>query len=127
MNKFCVPFAFAFITGKTPDEIADLISEERGDGRPVRGVSMLHWLPVLKVALGVTITATVRRPGMTIRKWAANRAKWGDKSTWIVTNNGHMMVYRDGVIYDNHSPAGSPVSIHEYGTTRLRDALQVSL
>ena len=126
-STWCVPWAIAFVTGKTPNEIADLIKEERGDGRPVRGVCQLHYLAVLRGALGVKITATVRFPGMTIRKWAANRAKWGDKSTWLVMNSGHMMVYRAGVIYDNASPTGLPAPIHKYAGARLRDAWQVSL
>jgi hypothetical protein len=124
-NNWCVPFALAFISGKTPNDIVDLIKEERGETRAVRGVNQRHYLPVL-AHLGFKITATVRRPGMTIRKWAANRAKWGDKSTWLITNVGHMMVYRDGIIYDNGHPDGSPVSIHKYGVARLRDAWQVS-
>lgn len=125
-NSWCVPFALSFISGKTPNEIAELVKEERGDSRAVRDVSNFIWHVVLKVALGFKITAEVRRPGMTIRKWAANRAKWGDKSTWLITKAGHLMVYRDGVIYDNHRPSGSPASIHHYAGSRLRAALQVS-
>ena len=125
MNGFCVPFALGFISGKTPDQIAELIQEERGSSRPVRGVTPSHYLPVI-AQLGFKITATVRRPGMTIRKWAANRAKWGDKSTWLINKSGHMMVYRDGVIYDNHAKAGRPADQHDFANARLQVARQVS-
>ncbi len=123
-NSWCVPFAIGMVTGKTPNEIADLIKEERGGNRPVRGVCLLHYLPVLKRLM--RITAVVRRPGRTIRKWAANRVKWGDKSTWLIMNAGHMMVYRDGVIYDNHVKGGAPFAEHKFASARLRDAWQVA-
>jgi hypothetical protein len=124
-NGFCVPFALSFISGKTPNEVADMIREERGDGRPVRGVQAVFYKAVLH-QLGFKITASVRRPGMTIAKWAANRAKWADKSTWLVTNAGHAMIYRDGVIYDNGNKGGKPSAEHPYATARLRSAYQVS-
>ena len=125
MNKFCVPFALGFISGKTPDQIADLIREERGDAGPVRRVHTYHYLPVLK-GLGFKITAEVRRPGMTIRKWAANRVKWGDKSTWLIRKSGHIMVYRDGFIYDNGNPTGKAADSHPHSGSRLAQALQVA-
>lgn len=126
MNQFCVPFALAFISGKTPDDIAELVQEVRGDGRPVRGVSPLVYLKILKETLGFKITAEVVRPGMTIRKWAANRVKWADKSTWLVRSAGHIMVYRDGVLYDNHARVGLPFADHKFANRRLRNAMQVS-
>lgn len=125
MNNWCVPFALAFVSGKTPDEIADLIKEQRGDNRAVKGVCQLHYLPVIRGPLGFKITAVVRRPGMTIRKWAANRVKCADKSTWLVMSNGHMMVYRDGIVYDNQQKAGIAADVYKYGTSRLRDAWQL--
>lgn len=124
MNSYCVPFALSFISGKTPDDIAELIREERGDGRPVRGVLGMHYKPVLR-HLGFKITATVHRPRMTVRKWAANRAKWADKSTWLVRVAGHIMVYRDGIIYDNQQKAGAAHDAHEYSNSHVSEAFQV--
>jgi hypothetical protein len=123
MNGYCVPFALAFISGKTTDEVAAMIREERGDGGPVRRVHPRHYLAILP-ALGFKITARVRRPGMTIRKWAANRAKWGDKSTWLVRKAGHIMVYRDGMIYDNSHCHATPDK-HPHGTARVYEAIQI--
>lgn len=125
-NGFCVPFALSFVSGKTPNEIADMIREERGDGRPVRGVQAIFYKAVLSV-LGFAITATVRSPGMTVRKWAANRAKWGDKTTWLVRVAGHIVVYRDGVVYDNHRKSGTAPEMHDYGSSRVREAIQLGV
>lgn len=126
MNSYCVPFALGKISGKTPDEIARMIRDERDDGgRAVRRVGQRHYLPVL-ATLGFKITATVRRPGMMIRKWAANRAKWADKSAWLIRKEGHVMVYQDGVIYDNTKPAGMPFDTHPCANSRLTDAWQVA-
>lgn len=126
MNSYCVPFALSFISGKTPDDIARMIRAERGDGAAVRRVNTRHYLPVL-ADLGFKITATVRRPGMTIGKWASVRAKWGDKSTWLIRKSGHIAVYRDGVIYDNQFRSGRPAAEHPMATSRMVDGLQVSL
>lgn len=127
MNQFCVPFALGMIAGKTPDEIAKLVQEERQDFGPVRGVAPSIYMNILKNQLGVKITAEVRRPGMTIRKWAANRAKWGDKAPWLIRKSGHVMVYLDGMIYDNHIPNGAPAAEHKFATGRLVAAHQVAV
>ncbi len=127
MNKFCVPFALGMIAGKTPDEIADLVCQERQDFGPVRGVAPVVYMSILKNQLGIKITAEVRRPHMTIRKWAANRAKWGDKMPWLIRKSGHLMVYLDGMIYDNHIPNGAPAATHKFANGRLVAAHQVAV
>ena len=127
MNAYCVPFALGFVTGKTPDQIAELIAIERGEaGQAVRRVSQKHYLPVLK-RLGFRILATVAFPGMTVRKWAAVRSKWGDNSTWLVRKSGHLFVYRAGLIYDNNNPEGIKVDLHSLGRCRLVQAWQIGV
>jgi hypothetical protein len=125
-NAFCVPFALGMIAAKTPNEIARLVQEEMKDFGAVRGVMPFVYLNILKNQLGIKITAEVRRPGMTIRKWAANRAKWGDKSPWLIRKSGHVMVYLDSMIYDNHIPNGAPAATHKFATGRLIAAHQVA-
>lgn len=127
MNTFCVPFALSFVTGKTPDQIAELIAIERGEaGKAVRRVGQRHYLPVLK-KLGFRILATVTSPGMTVRKWAAVRSKWGDNSTWLVRKAGHLFVYRAGMIYDNTNPEGKSVDTYSLGRCRLVQAWQIGV
>lgn len=126
-NGFCVPFALGMLAGKTPNEIADIIRQERDDFGVVRGVMHAVYMNILRNQLGIKITASVRRPGMTIRKWAANRAKWGDKAPWLIRKSGHVMVYLDGMIYDNHIPNGAPAAEHKFATGRLVDAYQVAV
>lgn len=117
-NSYCVPWALAFVAGVTPNEVAAIIKdarvrEETGrrPGRAVRAVGRsLYTSAAVLGRLGLRIVATVERPGMTVAKWAANRAKWNDKGTWLVRVAGHLVVYRDGVIYDNQRPAGIPAT-----------------
>ena len=124
MNNYCVPFALGKMSGKSPDEIAALVRVERGRPGRVTGVANYVW-EALIAKLGFKINVRVTRPGMTVRKWAANRAKWGDKSTWLVRVSGHLMFYCDNVLYDNHTPAGTKPDLHKYGNSRLKSALQV--
>jgi hypothetical protein len=124
-TTWCVPFALAFVSGATPAEVESIIQMDRGTSRPVRGVRRSEYIPLLK-ELGVSITATVDRPGATFRKWAANRAKWGDKSTWLIRKSGHLFVYRDGLMYDNTHPAGQPAESSTMRNVRVCVAWQVS-
>lgn len=128
-NTYCVPFALAFVTGKTPDEVAALLQGQRmAAGHKKRAVSAVYGFEYgnLLHALGVKILADVRKPGMTLRKWAAIRVKWGDTKPWLVRISGHMVVYQDGKFYDNGCHGGAPLDAFTWSTSRLVRAWQVT-
>ncbi len=46
---------------------------------------------------------------------------------WLIRKSGHLMVYLDGMIYDNHIPNGAPAATHKFATGRLVAAHQVAV
>lgn len=131
MNNYCVPFAFGYVSGRTPDEVAAVISTERmergdtGMARAVRAVWGFEFGVIMR-ALGIKVTAYVGRPNMTLRKWANVRAKWGDDKRWLVRMSGHMVVYHNGLFYDNQCHKGATPEAFKYGNSRLKEAWQVA-
>jgi hypothetical protein len=131
-NTYCVPFALAFIAGVQPNDVAALVSALRQErsakqgGRcrvAVKGVSHYEYLDDgLLATLGLRAAAQVKRPGMIFKSWCANRVKWGDKGSWLISNRGHALVYRDGIIYDNAQKQGKPYAEHKFATARLERA-----
>lgn len=91
--------------------------------RPIKGVRHSDYThPEFLASIGLKALAEVTRPGMTIKSWARARVHWNDKGSWLISNNGHAMVYRDGVIYDNSTPQGKPYMLHSYANARLKQA-----
>jgi hypothetical protein len=135
-NPYCVPFAYAFVTGKTPNDIAAIIRglrEDAGDRGPNnngrrRPVTLVYgWeYDGIQTALGLKVGAYIQKPGMTLRKWAAVRARWNDATTWLVRISGHMVVYRNGMFYDNRNREGKTPEAFVFGNSRLKSAWQVS-
>lgn len=123
MNTYCVPYALAKLSGKSPDDIAELIRSDRGGGRVAR-VYGFESMKVMDI-LGIKVTAEVRKPGMCIAKWAGVRILHGDTSAWIIGIAGHMMLYRQGKFYDNSNPTGVDVFAYKHGRSRLQRARQV--
>lgn len=123
MNTYCAPYALAKLSGKSPDEIAEMIRADRGGGRVARvfGFESERLLGVL----GIKVTAQVRKPGMTIAKWAHIRVLHNDDKPWIVGIAGHMMLYYRGKFYDNGKPTGREIDAHPLAKSRLQRARQV--
>lgn len=124
MNTWCVPFAFAYVSGKTPDDIADLLKSDRGSSRAVKRVYAFEY-PALLRHLGIKIGAIVDKPGMTLRKWVAVRARHNDTGLWLVRVTGHMLVLDAGKLYDNCNHGGVALDGYAYANSRMRSAWQV--
>jgi hypothetical protein len=122
----CVPFAVSYLTGASAQEVLASLQEDGGysarKGRFPRSV----YIPLLE-KLGAKITAAVHEPGMTVKRWASIRAHHGDRSRWLVRVSGHVVVYHDGVIYDNNTPAGTATSASAVGKCRVTHAWQVAV
>lgn len=127
-NGYCVPYALGRLSGKTPNEIAEMIQCARGDGWERRQVSRVYTWETenLMGVLGLKVTAMVKKPGMTIRKWANNRMRHGDDRPWLVRITGHMLVYHAGYFYDNGTPEGAGIDAYKYSTSRLDKAWQIA-
>jgi hypothetical protein len=148
-NHWCVPFVFAKLMGCTTNEVAALITDIRvrqvkkergtkpGGARVDTAALRRAQMPVagvygyeqewLRAELGITVTAAVHRPGMSIRTWATARKYHGDTKPWIVHSSTHAAIYKDGLIYENINPEGIDVMNCRMGRCRLTSAEQVDV
>lgn len=122
MNPWCVPYAIGKVTGKTSDQIADLLQAE--GGKKVTKVRSSAYIPLLK-ELGVNILAQIDKPHMTVARWARLMTSRGDERAWLIRGGGHLMVFFQDKIYDNMRPLGSAPMIHPAARTRIKNAWKV--
>lgn len=120
----CVPFALSLLTGVPAADVKTQLQEDGGYSSRKGAFPRTIYIPLLE-KLGGKITARVESPRMTVRHWAAIRAQHNDRAPWLVRISGHLMVYRDGALYDNAHPAGDAMA--RCGNSRVAHAWQVEV
>lgn len=139
MNNFCGPYAYAKLLGINTDEAAEILARQdwryyegacnggkgKRSNRPVRGILG----SAMRSALNATgkVIATIPRPGMTLKTFAAKKAKLGDDKVWMVLITGHFVLLRRGAIYDNKHPHGISNLLFWGANKRVREAICVDL
>jgi len=121
----CVPFALSYLTGKPADDVMASLQEDGGFSSRKLCFPRSVYIPLLE-KLGAKITARVVSPRMTVKRWAALRALHGDRAPWLIRISGHVMVYRDGALYDNGDPSGTGKAMEQSGKCRVTHAWQVA-
>jgi hypothetical protein len=121
----CVPFALSYLTGKPADEVLSLLQEDGGYSARKKSFPRTVYIPLLEM-LGAKITARVVEPHMTVKRWASILAKRGDRAPWLIRVSGHVVVYRDGTLYDNGDPSGTGKAMDLNGKCRVTHAWQVA-
>lgn len=119
MNGYCGPYALGRVAGISTDEAARIIRGFSG-ARAVKGVAPCDLSKALRTT--VPVITFLKRPHMTLAKWAAVRAKWDDKNAWVVYISGHYIVYRQGMVYDTFNPEGVAIDAYARKTAHMNGA-----
>jgi hypothetical protein len=119
----CVPFALGFVSGRPINEVLAILQEDGGYGRRKMNFPRGVYIPAL-AKLGVRVLDRRVNLRATVRTWVRDIAN--PASTWILRVSGHLMVGRDGKIFDISDPTGSGESLRAYGRSILTHAWKVA-
>jgi hypothetical protein len=119
----CVSFALGFVSGRPVNEVLALLQEDGGYSRRKTGFPRSVYIPAL-AKLGVRVLDRRDTLRTTVGTWVRDIAN--PASTWLVRISGHLMVCRDGTIYDNEDPSGTGKSLASVARCRVTHAWKVA-
>lgn len=102
---YCVPAALSIITGRQYDDCVSLIKHYLGDVN-VTGVFVGVPVKILD-SLGYNLTPLKAEGSYTLSSFK------GIKGTYLCETRGHVVVIKDGKMFDNGHPYGTTPTSHK--------------